>query len=384
MHSSHSYARLRTSRFKLGAAVLLLGVAFTSAACGSDDSSDTSSVDSAGLEKATDFSKPFLSPPTSIGSDAKLTVAPESGKKVAYLACSLEPCLKQLDAAKQAADLLGWEVTTTSFEFTPEDILAKVQAAVDAKVDGIIVNGSSRALYATAADAAEEAGIPIVASSTDDEVAPPLVAVSGGLADFDRVGTVVGNFVISDSEAKANALVFELSDVPISVQLTKSAAQTINDGCTSCTAKVITTKAADIGTKLPSQVVSELQRNPKANYVLFGDASQATGVAAALREAGLDDKVRIAGANASPQSLANIENGSERAYVQFSTPYFAWQGFDALVRQFEGVPQVTDWEMPLQTLTQESIKGESQDDLLYELPRDMGDQFAALWDLDAS
>lgn len=348
-------------------------------ACSQGDSASSGPVDDDQVAAAEEFVQPFEANPTSIGADEPVSKAPTGSKTIAFLSCNVEVCIKSQEAGVQAAEAIGWEGIAIPFDGTPEDILEKVNSAIDKGVDGIAINGVPKSTYSAAFDRAEEAGIPIVAGAVPDEPEGPLVETQDGIPEFEQVGELLGNFIIADSEGRANAILFDMANFPIGQKLIDVAKNTINDNCDTCTAKTVTTQVADIGTKTPGVIVSELQRNPDANYVVLADSVMATGVAPAMREAGLTDKVKVTGANATSGSLENIKNGSEYGYVQFSVTYFNWQAVDAFIRHFNGDPQIEEWAMPLRVNSPSTIEGESEGNLLFDLPPDMKEQFLKLW-----
>lgn len=361
----------------LGVAALVAGLT----AC-ADSSADAGPVDDTQVVMAGEFSAPYLQTPDSIGADTPVSKPPTGSKTIAFLSCDVDVCIRSQKAGLAATEAIGWEGVAMPFNGTPEDILEKVNAAIDMGVDGIAINGVPKATYAAAFDRAERAGVAIVAGAVADEPEGPLVEVQDGIAEFTLVGELLGNFIIADSEGRANAILFDMANFPIGQKLIEVARDTINDNCDTCQARTVTTQVSEIGTKTPSIIVSELQREPNANYVVLADSVMAAGVAAALREAGLAERVKVTGTNATMESLANVENGTEHGYVQFSTPYFAWQAVDAFIRHFNGDPQIKQWDMPLRINTAETVEGQDAEDVLYNLPPDMQEQFLKLWKID--
>ncbi|WZH52336.1 MAG: substrate-binding domain-containing protein [Nocardioides alkalitolerans] len=367
----------RRRAIALAASTALAASALAACGTGSDSAGPPASQEQ--LDAAAAAVEPYRSAPTSIGADEPVSAPPSGNKTIAFLSCNVEVCIKSQEAGVAAAEAIGWEGIAIPFDGTPEDVLEKVRYAIDQGVDGIAINGVPSATFEAAYDEAEAAGIPIVLGASPDVAEGPIIAVQDGIPEFTTVGEVLGNYIIADSEGDANVLLFEMANFPIGQQIIATAAETIEENCSSCSAKVVTTQVSDIGTTMPSIVVSEVQRSADVNYVAFADSVMTGGVAASLREGGVADRVRIVGANASSASLENVRNGTERGYVQFSVTYFNWQAVDAFVRHFNGDPQIERWEMPLRLVTAETVEGQSEDELLFDLPADMSEQFLALW-----
>lgn len=370
-------------RFGALAAALLAAGAI--AACGdSDDGGDEAakgaSASAADIDGARAVADPYLEVPDKIGTDVPLSRKPDSDKFVAVVSCKLPPCQTHLNSMIAAAKELGWRTKKITFDATPEDILAKMEHAISLDPDGIIVAGQERAPFDAAMPKAIEKGIPIVSQSAPVEVEEPIIASQPATKDFVQMGEILGNWIVADSEGKANALIFNLANFAIIEANVNSIVETMEAKCPDCKTKTITVQASDIGTTLPSQIASELQRNPEADYVVLPDSVMATGLPAQLREAGMLDRARIVGNNVSPESLAAIKEGAEYGYLQYSAKYFGWQAIDLLARHFNG-DEIVHHQQPLQIVTKDTIDGRSDEEVLYELPPDYQEQFKALWQL---
>lgn len=345
---------------------------------GSSSATAAETAASPAAAEAQEFVAEYLEPPTGIGVDEPLKEKPPAGKELAVISCSLPTCLVWQDEFEQAVAVLDWSVTKLPTDATPEDTLAKMREAIDLDPDGIVINGLPRAVYEAAMPEAIEKDIPVVAQMINDPVEPPLIAVQDDIDAFSEVGTVLGNWVIASSDAQANALLVQMANFPIGQQIITSASDTIKENCPDCEAKTITVQAADVGQTVPGRIVSELQRNPDMDYVVLTDASLGVGLVPALREAGLLDRVRITGTNASPEALQGIKDGTDHSYVQFSVAHAAWQGVDALARHFVG-QDIPKYTMPVQILTEDNVQDEPAEEVLWNLPRDKDEQFTELW-----
>jgi ribose transport system substrate-binding protein len=358
----------------IGAGVALVS-ALSVAACGSGEAANSSSAPTKDLPD--DVAK-YLEPPTSVGTDESLSAQPPTGKTIAVLTCNISSCRSYLDAATEAADVLGWTVEPFLFDPTPEQVLSQMNAAIASHPDGIMINGQDSSVWNSAISAAEAAQIPIVSQGSTDVPGGPVIATGTSSDQWDTVSELVGKFIAADSDGDAKVLSYGLAPFKISMQIASGIADAVTANCDGCTATVVPSQATDIGSGIPQDVVSQLQQNPDINYVSFSDGAMTPGVVAALREAGLSDKVKIVGADAQGTDYTSMKNGEEYAFVQFSVPSYAWQGVDALARHVVGDPQVT-YTMPNQILTKSTIGDESADAVLNDLPRDLSDQWAKLW-----
>ncbi|NLT07227.1 MAG: hypothetical protein GXY03_13100, partial [Solirubrobacterales bacterium] len=152
----------------------------------------------------------------------------------------------------------------------------------------------------------------------------------------------------------------------------------IDENCPDCQTKALRVQAADTGTKLPAAVVSEIQRDPSITHVVFQDAAMAGGVDAALREAGLTDKVAVLGNNTTPQALQAACDGVNLGWMAFSTKAAAWAGVDALARYYTG-DEIVYPPLMNQILTQETMECPPGRQTGRDLPPDLPEQYKALW-----
>jgi ribose transport system substrate-binding protein len=369
------------------AALLLLVLALVAAGCGGDDDESGSgsggAASSSGQDvvaKAQEVIDPYLEPPGSVGTDEALSKKPPTGKKVIALSCTLEVCKNWRDQVAIAAQTLGWTAKGISFDGTPEDTLKKVNQAVSESPDGIIINGVPRETYEAAAKAAADNNIPIVTQmgELEGEATPPFIAVQDRAEQFDKMAAATGNWVIADSQGKANALVLAYANFPLSERIAETTKKTIDDNCPDCSTKELRVQAADTGTKLPANVVSEIQRDPSTDYVVLQDAAMAGGLDAALREAGLTEKVKVLGNNVTPEVIQSTLEGTNLGWMAFSLRAAAYQAVDALARHFVGDEQV---DLPLmnQILTKETLPPNPTPDTWENLPPDLADQYKKLW-----
>jgi ribose transport system substrate-binding protein len=332
------------------------------------------------VANAEKIAKPFFSPPESIGITEPLKEKPAAGKKVVIMACELTVCEAWAKFGEEAAKKLGWTAKISLFSGAPEDNLNKITAAVQEHPDAIILNGVSRETYEAAAELAAKEKVPIVTQEGELEGVeePPFVAIQLGAKQFDVMSEATANWFIMDSEGKGSALTVAYAQFPLSERITDTTTETIEKDCPECSVKKVLVQAEDTGTKLPATIVSELQSNPDIDYVIFQDASMVAGVEAAVREAGLQEKVKLMANNTTPESIKAIEEGAMLGNMAFSQKAAAYQGVDAAARYLEGMSTKENTEAPLmnQIFTQGEIPKDPN-----ELPTNLVEQYEELWKL---
>ena len=392
---------------------VVLTVALVAAACGDDDDStsepapapepavepapavepepepavEPEPVDTAaaeGLARAQAAVDVLDAPAVSIGTDVALSRVPDPGKRIVAIACNLAPCLKWVDFYEPAAVPLGWETIPMTFDPTggAEVILRTFRDAIAIAPDGIIINGAPREVFELAIPEAEAAGIPVILKSAPeqgDNVTPPFIAIEEDIPDYSEVGRGIANAIIVDSGGDANVVLFAMGDIPVSVSLIEAGLDEFDKNCPNCIHEMVKIQSGDIGTTLPSRVVSELQNNPDADYLVLQDGALSLGVAAALREAGLQDQVKTFGGNANPENLAAIRAGDPGGWIQFGLQWTVHEGLTSFARYFNGDPWV-DMEMPLHLINAANVTdADTEEYLLYQIVSDLEEQFEALW-----
>jgi ribose transport system substrate-binding protein len=335
------------------------------------------------VANAEKIAKPFFEAPKSIGITEPLKAKPESGKKIVAMACELVVCEAWTKYVKEAASKIGWTTKISLFSGAPEDNLNKISAAVSEHPDAIILNGVSRETYEAAAEQAAKENVPIVTQEGELEgkEEEPFVAIQLGAKQFDVMSEATANWFIMDSGGTGSALTVAYAQFPLSERITDTTTETIEKDCPECSVKKILVQAEDTGTKLPAQIVSELQREPSINYVIFQDASMVAGVEAAVREAGLQEKVKLMANNTTPESIKAVEEGAMLGNMSFSQKAAAFQGVDAAARYLEGMSTKENTEAPLmnQIFTTENLPPNSTEEVTNNLPVDLVEQYEKLW-----
>jgi ribose transport system substrate-binding protein len=359
------------------------------AACGSDDEESSSgSTASSANSKSTDIlaaaqkaAAAAQNVPDSIGIDKPLSKKPPTGKTIIFLRCSQPVCKGFQDGLGPAAKALGWTVKYQPFTETPEGIQSALSDAIKARPDGIFFTGIDRSVVKRNVAEAEKADVALVSGY---EPAPPEGAVIANIADVDRVTATpksLAAWIAAESGGKANVAVFSINTYPILVATTNALTKELDRICPDCKTKVLNQKVTDVGTKVPSAAVSAVQRDPNIDYLAFAFGDMSIGVPAALKSAGLQDKVKIAGYGvASPSNLAEVEKGAEAAQTAQSMPYGGWRAMDAFARYFVGddPSPATTAANPAQLFTKSNV-GSTGPGWNYSHAKDYQEQFKKLW-----
>jgi ribose transport system substrate-binding protein len=190
---------------------------------------------------------------------------------------------------------------------------------------------------------------------------------------------MVAAYVVSESNGEANVLDFSLPVFPILEEFDKAFQAALKEWCPdTCKVTEKPQQGADIGTKTPGAVVSAVQADSSAKWLIFDLGDLATGVAAAVKGAGFND-LHIGGLTADVPNIQNLKAGTEEVWTAYSLPIVAYRQVDSFARQFIG-DDILQASLPTQLITPDNVNDLVNDsDDNYVGVADYRDQFKKLW-----
>lgn len=321
------------------------------AGCGSGSSADVGDV-KADTAAANALVAMYSEPMTSFNLPA-LTKAPEPGKKIAIVVNNYPESGSIKDGAVEAAKVLGWTAIPIVYDAaSPTGVTDAFTQAVDAAPDGVMTNGTNTTDYSAAAKALAEKNIPLVTSNTTDPIAAPVVANVVDGEQYKLAGKILAAYVIAQQGDKASVAMFNIPSFPILAVYEEAFKAEYLTLCPNCPYESIPLQPGDIGTKVPTQVVSAIQRTPSINFAAMGFGTVASGVSAALASAGLND-TKVIGVQPGAANIAAVSKGTEDMWVASPITGMGWKAMDAFARQFNGesVEPATEAELPYVIVT---------------------------------
>jgi ribose transport system substrate-binding protein len=304
------------------------------------------------MEEAQALIDEYSAEVTTVGITEPTSKTPDEGKKAVFVECNLPPCKAFADGAEAATDLLGWDFTRITYEFTPEGQQSAMQQAVDLDPDVIMSSGQTPAFTLQAREEMKDKGIIYIDQSAvyetdattavgrvDEDPAPPTVLITpAGFVAFQN-GALPASWAVTQTDGNVKAIVVNVPDIPIVVPPAVAFKATLENICPdTCEAIEVNATAGDIGTNIPGMVVSALQENPDANYIYTTSGDFLLGVEAAVKAAGFDD-VKIVDATPSQDDLNSMNSGGiVEATTGLSNIVVGWRQVDAAVRYFNGDP----------------------------------------------
>lgn len=268
-----------------------------------------------------------------------------TGKDIWLISSGLgvEYSVRVVDAAKQAADDLGWTVHVFDGKFDPNQMLTGVQQAVVAHADGIVVSTIDCATVKNAAQQAADAGIPIIgieSSDCDPGLYAHLVSYSGKASYQDWTqdfGKAQAAWVVAKAKGEAKVVLNTGTD-SVALRLVTEGQKAELADCPTC--QVVddaTWVTADFGPTLQEKIQQTMIKHPDANAFIpsFDAIMTQSGGTQALKSTGRLDKLVVAGGEGGVAGIEQIRSGEGMQMCAGQSPdWEAYAAADALVRLF--------------------------------------------------
>ena len=133
-----------------------------------------------------------------------------------------------------------------------------------------------------------------------------------------------------------------------------------------------------LGKDAPDRIVSYLRSHPQVNYVVLSVSNAlGAGLPAALRAAGLADKVKLVGQSGDTQTFQDLQADNIKSVVPFDYYAVDYLMLDALARHFAGAP-VQQANPPLWIVTPENMPAQATKGL-FPVVESYRDEFKKIW-----
>ena len=289
-----------------------------------------------GLSEAQAFLASAQQNPTGVGYDLPITKAIPKNQKILALETPVPVAKATNDLRDMANHLLGWQSSRIVVESTPEGPAKAMGLALDRKPNALFYSGYDPASMSGPLGRAASAKVPIIGESVVHNTSPAILGTVRDEVSNDQIAKMTAAFLVADSNCKANVEAWTVPSQPILTTYQDSLAKWMTQWCPACTMHLNNYEFSDIGANVPGMVVSALQKNAKAGYVIFGYGESIVGVNAALGTAGLTDKVKIGGAIPGPDQYEALRKGTNAFWATDSGPASAWKETDMTVRALAG------------------------------------------------
>ena len=370
----HAEKRVR----RTAAIASIAGILLVVSACGSNsDSAASSSTDPAGLKAAQATVAKAAVRPTNISVTKPVGKPIPSGKKITFVSCGVEACAVQGPILAEGAKILGWTVDQASTDGSPEQVQGAIESAIRNGSDAVILNAADETAYSKQIADAKAAGVQFVTCCSLATAGNGILYNTATDKQNGPIGDDLAAEVVSDSGGKANALYVNISAFQILAQVGTTFEAGMKKYCPSCTVDSLDIPLTSLGKDAPDRIISYLRSHPSINYIALSvsDALGA-GLPAALKAAGLADKVTIVGQGGGPQNFADLKTGAVDALVPADLYSYDYLMLDALARQWAGVPLVQAGP-PYWLVKKDSVPADTS--AAFPVVADYQAQFKQLW-----
>jgi ribose transport system substrate-binding protein len=361
---------------------VLVGVAAVAVtACGSSGTSSTanSSASSSGqLSTADKLAAQWAQRPTQIPVSQPVGKPIPAGKQIDFINCGVTACTSLYKNLSDAAKTLGWTVKQLNTQGTPESVQAAWKQAVNDKPDAVVASGFPRAVFSQQLKQLQQMKIPVIESSTDDVEGAGIDLILSQPNDLGPEGQILASWITKDSGAKAHTLYVDLPVYNILKPVRQYFERNYAKLCTGCKLDKIDIPITAIGKDVPDRVVSYLRAHPDINYVAYSLGALNVGVPAALRQAGLANKVKLIVNVGDAENYQYIASGQTHAAMAFSNVDQTWVWADALARLFTGQSIDVDRkaQLPYMLITKDNLISTGSE---FPLVKDYQEQWKKLW-----
>ncbi|HLI43706.1 MAG TPA: substrate-binding domain-containing protein [Acidimicrobiales bacterium] len=247
------------------------------------------------------------------------------GSTFIYLQCSTPICalIGQLLAGPTAA--LGVKLQTINAGATATSSQAAAAAALADKPAAVLLPAVDAQLFGGALKKLDAAGIAVTGVGIIDGAPYGVQETVGGLGSTDLAGRLMADWVVAREAATAKVVFFGTPELSFSAPMQAAFVAEMKQRCPSCQVSTEPISVTTFASTAPAQVVSYLQSHPGVNTAVFATMEAATGLAAALKDAGMH--VTTLGFAPSPSNLQDIKSGGLTAGL----------GLDLLVQEWDQV-----------------------------------------------
>lgn len=327
--------------FTLALSACSSGSSTPSTGGGDNSGSSTSAEAKAALDRAYEGIGSTLADLTPVKSEKKLNLYVVScGEQV-------PSCAVPAAGVKQAAETVGWTATIADGKLNPEGFATAVRQGIAAKADVIVPIGIGCGIAQAAFKEAVDAGVKVIGGGGVDDCDPKLWASERlwmpnvtPIQQWETFGQLQADYVFGKHNGDVKAVVLNFSG--------QVWGQWITDGFTSELGKLGSGKVlASIDISDPEvadgsfvqKVTTALLSQPDANTLVVPiDGWLTNGLAAAIKQASLADKLLVIGRGGDAPALDMIRQGGQgfNATIGFAVEWGAWGSVDTALRVLNG------------------------------------------------
>jgi ribose transport system substrate-binding protein len=315
--------------------VVLAGLALGAgvAACGGDDKSTDAKATGTAAQST----------------DEQAASSGASDVKIAFSAPAADHgWLKAVsENAKAEAEKLGVQMTVNDSATTSAEQADQIETLIASKPDVLVVLPNEGEPLTPVAQKAMDQGIQVINIDREFSAASAYHTLIAG--DNYGIGVQAGNFFADQLKCKGNVAEIQgIAGISVTEQRSQGFADQIKKRCNGGI-KIVAQQPADFAPDKGLTVMENiLQKNKGIQAVYTHDDDMGEGVAAAIENAGLQDKIWMTGAGGSKAVMNKIKEGSEwKATVLYNPAMSADAVYLAsLLGQKKGLPGFAAPDIP--------------------------------------
>lgn len=258
------------------------------------------------------------------------------------------------NGVKARCEELGIEVNIVDGKADAANQVTSFENFIAEGLDGIIVSPVDEASLVSYVEAAQEAGIPVIAGNQLVKGTSAFVTVPEYSYGF-AIGEAAGKWILEELDGKAKVAIFDYPELESVIDRGNG----IQEGILSVApeAQIVARQSANSTEKGMANMENILQSNPDVEVVVCVNDAGALGAYEAMMAAGKEsDRVFIGGLDAISEALTKIgEGGIYRATVDIQ-PYETGKLFvDTLLKVIEEGPIEETIEIPMKVVDASNI-----------------------------
>lgn len=258
----------------------------------------------------------------------------------------------------EAAKVAGWKTKLLDGKGSVTEWSRIMGLAIAGHADAIISVAASPELMKPQMAKAKAAGIPVIDVLTADKAAPLVPGTFSHVSiSFVQSGALQSDYTIMNSKGTAHVLILGDNEFPAEVSRVRGIQAEFKKLCPTCKTTFHDTQVGKLGTDLGSLTQTLLRKDPSITYVLPTYDAQALYIVPAIKQAGLQNKVKVIGSDAVSSNL----DWTKKSYIQVADVgepdiWTGWSAVDEMARGMLKMPAV-DEGIPLRMFDASNLKG---------------------------
>lgn len=311
----------------------------------------------AGIATATKELAAYSAPPTWQGPTATVSTAGLSGKRVVYINVSSGiPVLKYWSdtVTDLALANAGVKIEVVDAKGSVDEANKGFAMAMATKADAVVLQALLPSLFNKQIADAKAAGIKVITANSG---AMGTALTSGQDAevsfDYGKVGKLVGDWMVSDSQGKGKGLLITSDDVPASQTQAQGTISEVKTLCPACDLTVKDVQIPAWETSIPTLFQSTINSQPDRTYLLPIYDGQSLPGLGAIRAAGAGSKVSVGTFNATEGIVEQLNDPTSGLKLDIGgdNTWWAYAATDTIFRVLSGTTPIDNYKVGIRVFS---------------------------------